>query len=290
MKIAMALLAAAGLLAAGQNGTVGLSALPVYNDSQPDKQGPAVVVDVIENTPAAQAGICNGDLIVAIDGKDADAKGLAMLQASLTGPLGGHLELTLLRLSEGRQFDADLTRVPYPLRRNSAREPFQFYSAADWRAESDAFPLPWSPQLPYHGWEDLVFAPGFEDKASPNYHSYAFVWWLEGKPDFSAERLQSDLLTYYRGISEERGRTRKFTPDLNRVSVAWASAGAASFRGDATFYNPAGELFTLHGEASLQFCANAGHTAAVFILSPADSAAAVWKDLHAIRESFRCSR
>ncbi len=50
MKIAMALLAAAGLVAAEQNGTVGLSALPVYNDSQPDKQGPAVVVDVIENT------------------------------------------------------------------------------------------------------------------------------------------------------------------------------------------------------------------------------------------------
>lgn len=100
-----------------------------------------------------------------------------------------------------------------------------------------------------------------------------------------------DLL---KGISEERGRTRKFAADLNRVSVSWAAdgakAGGQSFHGDATFYSPAGELLTLHGEASLQFCANANRTAGVFILSPQESGAGIWKDLRAIRESFRCNK
>jgi len=155
----------------------------------------------------------------------------------------------------------------------------------------------WSPQLTYRGWEDLVFAPGFENKNASNYHSYAFVWWLEGKQAFSAGRLQGDLLTYYKGISEERGRTRKFSTDLNRVLVAFSTsaadgpkAGVQSFQGDAVFYDPAGELITLHGEASLQFCANANRTAGVFILSPQEPGAAIWKDLRAIRESFRCHR
>jgi S1-C subfamily serine protease len=74
MKAIIALLAAALLCAAGQDGTVGLSAVPIYNDNAPDKQGPAVVVEVLENTPAAKAGIRNGDFIVAINGADVAGK------------------------------------------------------------------------------------------------------------------------------------------------------------------------------------------------------------------------
>jgi len=295
MRVVTLFLAAGLLLAAQQEGMVGLSAVPIYNDNAPDKQGPAVVVDVLENTPAAKAGIRSGDFIVAISGTDVAGKTTGdMLHSNLAGPVGGSVKLTLWRDSEGRQFEAELTRVPYPLRRNPASDPFQFYSPANWRPEVDRFPLPWSPQLPYHGSEDLVFAPGFDNKAAPNYHSYAFVWWLEGRQEISAERLQADLLVYYKGISEERGRTRKFAPDLSRVSVTWVSdgqeGGMHAFRGDATFYNPAGELLTLHGEASLIFCTNANRTAGVFILSPQEPGAAIWKDLRAIRESFRCER
>ncbi|MGA3039632.1 MAG: PDZ domain-containing protein [Bryobacteraceae bacterium] len=295
MKVILLLLFATLLGAAGESGTVGLNALRIYSDDSQDKQGPAVVIDVMENTPAAKAGIRNGDIIVGINGTDVDGKGATeTLHANLAGPPGGSVKLTLWRPSEGRQFEAELTRVPYPLRRNPAGDPFLFSSPANWRPEVDQFPLPWSPQLTYHGWEDLVFAPNFDDEASPNYHSYAFILWLEGRQEFSTERLQADLLTYFKGISEERGRTRKFTPDLNRVSMNWAAdgqkAGMQSFHGHATFYNPAGQLFTVHGEASLQFCANADHTAGVFILSPREPAAPIWNDLRAIRESFRCDR
>jgi hypothetical protein len=296
MRVVIALLAAALLHAAGQDGTVGLSAVPIYNDNAPDKQGPAVVVDVLENTPAAKAGIRNGDFIVAIDGTDVAGKNTAeMFKTNLIGPPGGSVKLTLWRDSEGRQFEAELTRVPYPSRR-PASDPLEFYSPANWRPEVDQFPLPWSPQLTYHGCLDLAFAPDFADNNSPNYHSYAFVWWLEGKQEISAERLQSDLLTFYKGISGQRGRTRNFKPDLDKVSVSWMpdgpKAGVQSFHGDAIFYNPAGELITLHGEASLQYCAGANRTAGVFILSPQprDTGAAIWKDLEAIRDSFHCQR
>jgi hypothetical protein len=293
LTLAISLMCATLHLAAQQNGTVGLNALQIYNDTSPDKHGPAVVVDVMENTPAAKAGIRNGDLIVALNGQDVNDKTAGdLVAANITGPVGGSVKLTLYRASEGRQFEADLARVPYPLRRNPAHQPFQFFSPASWRPEVDLFPLPWAAHLPYQGSEDLVFAPGFDDKPSPNYHSYAFVWWLEGKQEFSAAKLVGDLLAYYKGISRQRGETRNFKPDLDRVSVTWTSDGrkgdVESLHGDTTFYAPSGELFTLHGKASIQFCASAGHTAGVFILSPMESGAAIWKDLLAIHDSFRC--
>ncbi len=118
----------------------------------------------------------------------------------------------------------------------------------------------------------------------------AFVWWLEGKPEFTAANLQRDLLDYYKGLNAQRRQNRKFTPDLDRVSVSWVSSHPGSFHDDTTFYNPAGELFPLHGEVSFQFCSGANHTAGVSILSPQASGAPIWKDLHAIRDSFHCSR
>ncbi len=297
VRIAALLLGATLLSASDQDGTVGVNALPVYNENAKDKQGPAVVVDVMEGTPAAKAGIRNGDFIVAMNGADVEGKSaFEALRINLTGSIGGRVKLTVWREAEGRQFEADLTRVAYPLRRNPDGDPFRFYRPANWRPEVDPFPLPWSPQLSYRGWEDLVFAPGFEDASSPNYHSYAFVWWLDGKQEFSADRLQADLLAYYKGISEQRGRTRNFTPDLSRVSVRWTPEvpdrgrnGVRTFHGDAVFYNPAGALFTLHGEASVRWC-GANHTAGVFILSPQESSAPIWKDLAAIRDSFQCDK
>ncbi|MGO4883626.1 MAG: PDZ domain-containing protein [Bryobacteraceae bacterium] len=285
----------AALSGAAQEATVGLIPAPLYSPDAKGQQGPAVVLDVMENTPAAKAGIRNGDLIVAVNGADLEGQdAMETLKASVIGLPGGSLKLTLFRISEGRQFQAELTRVPFPLRMSPASQPFQFSSPGNWRPEVDNFPLPWSPQLSYNGVEDLVFAPGFDDTASPNYHSYAFVWWLEGKHGFTTARLESDLVTYYKGISEQRGRTRKFTPDLNRVSVTLAADGSQSgyqsFHGDAILYSPAGSLITLHGEAVLKFCTDANHTAGVFILSPKDSSAEIWKDLRAIRASFRCSR
>ena len=123
---------------------MGLSAVPIYNDNAPDKQGPAVVVEVLENTPAAKSGIRNGDFIVVINGADVAGKTAAeMLKTNLTGSLGGSVKVALWRDSEGRQFETELTRVPYPLRRNPASDPFAFYSPANWRPEVDQFPLPW---------------------------------------------------------------------------------------------------------------------------------------------------
>jgi len=90
-------------LAAGADGTVGLRAYQIYSDRAPDKLGPAVVVEVMEGTPAVDAGVREGGFIVGIDGKDCVGKSaVEALRTSHAGPTGGHM---FSRQSEGRQFE-----------------------------------------------------------------------------------------------------------------------------------------------------------------------------------------
>ena len=61
------------------------------------------------------------------------------------------------------------------------------------------FPLEWYPSVSHKGFEDLSFAPGFDDVASPEYHSYLILWWLDGKVALTADKLQAEMVTYFRG-------------------------------------------------------------------------------------------
>jgi carboxyl-terminal processing protease len=73
------------------------------------------VVSPIDDTPASQAGIQPGDLIVKIDGQP--TKGLSMMEAvdKMRGKAGSKIELTLVR-DGGRPFDLTLTRAVIKVR------------------------------------------------------------------------------------------------------------------------------------------------------------------------------
>src|SRR5690606_38669334 len=73
------------------------------------------VVSPIDDTPASQAGIQPGDVIVKIDGQP--TKGLSMLEAvdKLRGKAGSKSQLTLVR-DGGRPFDLTVTRAVIKVR------------------------------------------------------------------------------------------------------------------------------------------------------------------------------
>src|SRR5438045_8258159 len=94
---------------------------------------------------------------------------------------------------------------------NPAADPFVYVVPGSWSADPRTpFPLPWAPTLPYHGFVDLFFSPNFDQTDSPEYHSYVIFMSLEGKQVLSAEQLQSDMLTWFRGLAVERGVPNKF--------------------------------------------------------------------------------
>lgn len=71
------------------------------------ERGMIYVLAVREGSPAAEAGIGNGDLIAEIDGRSTRVLPLWRIQQALAGPPGTEVELKLVRFAESR--DATLT-------------------------------------------------------------------------------------------------------------------------------------------------------------------------------------
>ncbi len=182
---------------------------------------------------------------------------IAVFAGGLRGPVGGNVKLSVVRVAEDqRLFEVELTRVAFPQRANLATEPFAYSFPRNWRFETLDFPLPWAPQLAYHGREDIPFAPGFDVRNRQSYHSLDWIWWLEGQPTIDADSLRSTLVTYFRGLSRERGTTYKFSPTLDKVSVTVRPAalpgGTTKYTGSAVIYDTHGELITLRFDVERQ--------------------------------------
>ncbi|MGD0618769.1 MAG: PDZ domain-containing protein [Bryobacteraceae bacterium] len=298
------------LRGAGQEaGTVGIGLDQLYADDAANKKGPLVVLTVREGSPAAKAGVEKGDLIVAVNGSPVAGRNLDdILKKEIFGPAGGVVHLIVVKVggSEAQltgvsQKQLYLTRVPLPPTANPASDTFYWQFPGGWQVDARyPFPLPWSPTIPYHGFEDLAFTPNFDDTASSEYHSYVFFWWLDRAPELTAGEIQSDMLMYFRGLAEQRGKNYGFTPDVSKVSANYAEdpagarklggAAAKSFRGEASIYDTHGKVIPLNSEVVTALCPGSGHTVAFFGMSQEPRGQGIWVKLDAVRDGFRCSR
>jgi hypothetical protein len=285
---------------ADDRGTVGIFFAQLFDDNRlPSHRGPLVVLQVVEESPAAKAGIHSGDFVIAINGVPVPGREIAaILSKEIHGPIGATLRLTVMK-PDGSQSEYALVRAPYPPHVNPASDPFTYTVPGSWAADSRYhFPLPWAPTLDYHGFVDLFFSPNFPETDSPEYHSYAFFLSLEGSHMLSAEQLQSFLLTYFRGLAEERGGTYGFKPDLSKVSATYkedsvatlGGAPARAFSGHVTIWDTHAKTITLNSEVLMSSCGTSDHTTFFFGMSLEPRDGEMWKQLDAIRDTFRCSR
>jgi len=299
--IILLVLAAPGQAAADDRGTVGLYLFQLYDDQRPNHRGPLAVMHVVEDSPAAKAGIRCSDFVVAVNGVPVPGREFSdILNKDIHGPIGGTVRLMVARF-DGSQSEITLVRAPYPPHVNPASDPFAYIVPGSWAADPRyRFPLPWSPTLAYHGFEDLFFSPNFDQIDSPEYHSYLFFLWLEGTHLLSSDQLESDIVTYFRGLAEERGRNNGFTPDLSKVSATYKEDRAASprfggspaqaFSGRVTIWDTHAKLITLNSEVLISACETPDHTAFFFGMSLEPRGGDMWKQLDTIRDTFRCRK
>jgi len=280
-------------------GTIGISLLQLYSEHQPTKRGPFVVRHVEAQSAANDAGIKAGDLILATNGKTVLGSDAGEVVRSLAGSAGTPIELSIIDAG-GNQKKVNLIRKPYTPHVNPVSDPFYYSLPGDWTMDLRYnFPLEWSPTLNHKGFEDLAFAPGFDDPTSPEYHSYLLFWWLEGKATFTADELQTEMVTYFRGLAEQRGRNNHFAPDLARVTARYTptrtlpgllgGAQATNFSGQVTVVDRKGNIVALSSEISVAQCGS-DHTVVYFAMSKEPRAAALWQRLDHVRDSFRCLR
>jgi hypothetical protein len=185
-------------------------------------------------------------------------------------------------------------RTPRP---DPAPQAFTWPVPPGWRPETIPFPLGFARDLPYRGVEELRFAPGVFDPASPSYWSYAFVWWLEGQPALEPATLERDLVRYFRGLSLAVGG-KKFRLDPGRFRATLTEEASSQqeqrpvrrLRGQVDSYDAftTGKELTLNVEVLIWDCPAARRRVLLCAASPQPSTAEVWVRLRQAQASFVC--
>ena len=164
---------------------------------------------------------------------------------------------------------------------------------ASWAFER--FPLPpgFAPGIPYKGVEELRFSPGMFNKDSSNYFSYAFVAELDNVTIISQNDTRKYLLQYFKGLCASVAKDRKLIIDTARITVTIAKK--KRILADETIYDAVLNIFgvfadgasvTLNGEIKVLMNHAAKKTYLIFIASPREKSAAIWKTLYKIQKDF----
>ena len=110
--------------------------------------------------------------------------------------------LALILITQGiyaqevkNEFDGHKWEAPYNLR-----------IPQNWSIERFTIPISFAPQIPYKGVEDIRFSPGWGNKTSDEYWSYAFLWFLEGQIKVDPKTIGDNLKAYYTGLVGVNGR------------------------------------------------------------------------------------
>jgi hypothetical protein len=178
-------------------------------------------------------------------------------------------------------------------------QPAFVYTAPEkWGPETILFPIDFAAALPYKGFEELRFAPGWGAANSNEKWAYTILWWLDDVYRFNETVLQQDIETYFTGLTKRRAVADKlemtaFVPVKAQVQKIKTLAGdIASYTASASIFDsqvtkkPAMLYFKIH----VKDCPGKTRTIVLFEVAGNPVTAVVWQQLDKINTDFRCSK
>jgi hypothetical protein len=163
-----------------------------------------------------------------------------------------------------------------------------------WRKETFAFPLPYTPTLPYEGTEQVRFSPGWARFAAEEGFSYVVLWDIKPAA-MEPEALERALGVYFDGLMNNVAAGRKLEAMVPQSSATlhpmaapqrWSDAYAGRIYTWNAF--AAAEPLTLNIEVTVRKCGAERVQVFYAIAKAARSSSAVWAPLRAIRDSAGC--
>jgi hypothetical protein len=166
-----------------------------------------------------------------------------------------------------------------------------------WGVERFAIPIEFAPVIPYSGVEDVRFAPGWSDPKSNDYWSYAFLWFLNGKPGITPEATEKNLTAYYTGLIERNIEPRKI-PKEKLIPVKVSMKKTTTDPGDVqTFFGTVDMLdymqqkpITFNCIVHIKLCPGKDNTFVFTEISPRPLTNEIWKGLKDLWTTFDCSQ
>jgi len=173
--------------------------------------------------------------------------------------------------------------------------PYELPIPKDWTIERFQIPIPFAPQIPYKGVEDIRFAPGWAKVKSDDYWSYAFLWYLDGEINIDSKILDSNLKGYYTGLININGRN---IPDEKLIPVVTSFKEAEKNKGDLKTYVGTIRMvdymqqkpIVLNCKAHLKSFLGENKTFIFYELSPQPLSHKIWLSLDKLWLDFKCKR
>jgi hypothetical protein len=93
------------------------------------------------------------------------------------------------------------------------KAPYIFPIPEGWSIERTAFPPLYSPNVPYKGFEEIHFPPGWGDQKTEDYWTVSYLFRLNGKQNMDVSALQNFLKVYYEGLIADNVPRRHIPAD-----------------------------------------------------------------------------
>jgi len=176
--------------------------------------------------------------------------------------------------------------------------PYTLSAPQGWDVERFAIPIEFAPTIPYKGVEDVRFTPGWGNARSNEYWSYAFLWYLEGKPEMNSQIIEKNLNAYYTGLISRNIEPRKI-PKEKVFPVKVSVKKIATDPGDLETYSGTIDMLdymeqkpmTLNCIVHVKACPGKTNNTFIFHqISPRPLTNAVWTDLKKLWTTFDCSQ
>ena len=173
--------------------------------------------------------------------------------------------------------------------------PYTLSFPKGWDVERFLVPIEFAPSIQYKGIEDIRFTPGWGNVKSEEYWSYAFLWFLDGKPEITAASVANNLKAYYTGLIGRNIEPRKIPAD--KVFPVKADVRTVkNSPGDLNTFQ--GTIFmldymeqkpvTLNCIVHVKMCPGKNNTFVFTEISPKAYADNVWQALNQLWAGFLC--
>lgn len=178
-------------------------------------------------------------------------------------------------------------------------KPVKLAAPEGWSGETIELPPGFAPDMKLKGVEVIRFAPGMMKPASDTFFCYAFAFELQAKPDLTEAVVKDEFLKYYRGLCKAvlkdavpEVNPAEFTLELKRVKSAEnppaekALDAPVQYTGTLDWVEPFATKKGQKLNLEIQTWSRNGRNYIFACVSPQSRDAAIWKQLHAIRDDY----
>ena len=158
--------------------------------------------------------------------------------------------------------------------------------AKEWGSEFFTFPISFANEIPFSGYEEAVFPPGWSNQESQEFWSYVFAWNVEAITPLTIQDFETNLNSYFDGLMDIQNRKNGFTILESRATIVKNKDFTTGDHYIGSIYLYEGRytkrMMTLYVMAEQHYCKIAKETTVVFRFSPKPFDAEIWNALNKV--------